>query len=76
MKTKFTLVLLTFALSVGKPNLTTAQVDVNDSLALVALYNSTDGLNWKNHDNWLTSERVKNWYGITVNAKRVFYIFL
>ena len=69
MKTKFTLVLLTFALSVGKPNLTTAQVDVNDSLALVALYNSTDGPNWSNHDNWLTAAPVSSWYGISASSR-------
>lgn len=29
-------------------------VDPQDSLALVALYNSTDGDNWDNNTNWLT----------------------
>ena len=64
MKQKFILVVLVLALSVCKPNAVTAQVNVRDSLALVALYNSTDGPNWYNHDNWLTSAPVKNWAGI------------
>ena len=41
-----------------------------DSLALVALYNATDGANWKNNTNWLTGQ-VKNWYGITTLGGRV-----
>jgi Leucine-rich repeat (LRR) protein len=41
-----------------------------DSLALVALYNSTAGLNWKNRTNWLTGP-VNTWYGVTVVAGRV-----
>ncbi|MFC1620079.1 FG-GAP-like repeat-containing protein [Candidatus Neomarinimicrobiota bacterium] len=42
-----------------------------DSLALVALYNSTDGANWNNHTNWLTTEPLNNWYGVTVTDGRV-----
>ena len=41
-----------------------------DSLALVALYNSTDGANWTHHDNWLSGP-VSTWYGVTVNNNRV-----
>jgi len=76
MKTKFTLVLSVLALGLCKPNFIAAQVNVQDSLALVDLYNSTDGPNWKNHSNWLTSTPVKNWYGITVYENRVVFIFL
>ena len=36
---------------------------IQDSLALVALYNSTDGPNWTNDANWLTGS-VTTWYGI------------
>jgi len=35
-----------------------------DSLALSALYNSTDGQNWTNNANWLTG-LLNSWYGIT-----------
>lgn len=47
-----------------------------DSLALVALYNSTDGANWTNNTNWLTLEPIDTWYGITVFQNRVIYIDL
>ena len=48
------------------------QVGVNsdDSLALVALYNSCDGDNWSNNTNWLKTP-VKDWYGVTVENGRV-----
>ncbi len=32
-----------------------AQVTEQDSLALVALYNATDGSNWADNTNWLTA---------------------
>ncbi|MCK5535840.1 MAG: hypothetical protein KAI79_03385, partial [Bacteroidales bacterium] len=41
-------------------------VNETDSLALVALYNATDGENWTDNSNWLTG-RVSDWYGITIN---------
>lgn len=40
---------------------------VIDSLALVALYNATDGQNWTNNTNWLQTP-VENWYGITIGG--------
>jgi gliding motility-associated-like protein len=52
-----------------------AQVNVGDSLALVALYNVTDGPNWTNNTNWLTGT-VDTWYGITVVSNRVAVINL
>ncbi len=42
--------------------------NVQDSLALVALYNSTNGDNWRNKTAWLT-EPVYKWYGVTLNDK-------
>ncbi len=41
------------------------KVSESDSLALVALYNSTSGANWTNNSNWLTGT-VDTWYGVTV----------
>ena len=38
-----------------------------DSLALVSLYNSTDGPNWD--DKWDLSEPFRNWRGIEVNSQ-------
>jgi len=41
-----------------------------DSLALVALYDSTNGDNWTNNTNW-KSGPVSTWYGVTVTNGRV-----
>ncbi|MBI4646201.1 MAG: hypothetical protein HY738_06280 [Bacteroidia bacterium] len=66
--------LLIFAFFVIFPaNQTKAQVLEQDSLALVALYNSTDGDNWFNNTNWLTGQ-VSTWHGITISENRVIRI--
>src|SRR6266496_4376151 len=76
MKTKSTLFCLVFALCVNI-HTAKAQVNVQDSLALVDLYNSTDGAHWVNNTNWLTSNPVSTWYGIiSVSNGRVIYINL
>ena len=64
MKKHYTFLFLLPAFLFCRINVTKAQVDVNDSLALVDLYNSTDGPHWHYHFNWLTSAPVSNWYGI------------
>ena len=38
-----------------------------DRVALVALYNATDGSNWEKSDNWLSDEPLSEWYGITAD---------
>lgn len=38
-----------------------------DSLALVKLYQATDGKNWKNNENWLKTP-MNQWYGVTLQA--------
>ncbi len=45
-------------------------VNEADSLALITLYNATDGPNWTDSENWTTGE-VSTWKGITVNGDRV-----
>src|SRR6056297_3230784 len=45
-------------------------VNESDSLALVALYNSTNGDIWRNKENWLVGP-VSTWDGITVTDGRV-----
>ncbi|MES2733214.1 MAG: M4 family metallopeptidase, partial [Bacteroidota bacterium] len=45
-------------------------VPASDSLALVALYNATNGVNWNTKTNWLTG-KVNTWYGVTVGGGRV-----
>jgi len=47
-----------------------AQVLLQDSLALVAFYNSTGGPNWNNNTGWLTGQ-VSTWYGISIKGNRV-----
>ena len=43
-----------------------------DSLALVALYNATDGANWTYNTNWLqTGQPINTWWGVTVENNRV-----
>lgn len=51
------------------------QVLQSDSLALVALYNATNGPSWTNRSGWLTGP-VSTWYGITVTSNRVTQIIL
>ncbi len=43
------------------------QSNKQDSLALVDLYNSTNGANWNNNTGWLQSS-VCNWYGVTLDS--------
>ena len=52
------------------PQKASSQVLESDSLALVALYNATDGDNWTNNTNWLTGD-VSPWHGISVGEGRV-----
>jgi len=45
--------------------------------ALVALYETTDGANWKRSDNWLTESPISTWYGVSTDANgRVTELFL
>ncbi|WP_420315725.1 BspA family leucine-rich repeat surface protein [Ekhidna sp.] len=43
----------------------------SDYDALVALYNSTDGANWTDNSNWLSTNPVSTWYGVVVNSNRI-----
>ena len=42
-----------------------------DSLILVQLYNTLDGPNWNNPENWLSSEPLEVWKGIFIENERV-----
>ena len=35
---------------------------------LVALYNATDGASWTDNSNWLSTEPLGDWYGVTTDA--------
>ena len=48
------------------------QEEVNDCVArdktaLIALYNATDGDNWKDNTNWKSDMPLGEWYGVTTN---------
>ena len=40
----------------------------SDRAALVAFYESTNGLNWKNHANWLSDQQMGAWHGVTTDG--------
>ena len=40
----------------------------SDRAALVALYNATDGANWRINTHWLSDRPLGEWYGVTVDA--------
>ncbi len=42
-----------------------------DSLALVALYNSTAGPAWRRSDNWVSARPLDEWFGLTMRSGRV-----
>ncbi len=74
MKTNIVFVLIAGILILSNKNIH-SQVLEQDSLALVAFYNSTGGPDWNNNSGWLTGP-VSTWYGITVQANRVKKIIL
>ena len=48
----------------GDYTLTITPGGAADRGALVALYNATNGDDWRNNDNWLSSRHVSHWYGV------------
>ena len=61
--------LILFSLLLTSPIL--GQVTSADSLALVDLYNSTNGSGWTDKTNWLSANPVSTWNGVTVTGNRV-----
>ena len=45
-----------------------AQLPSPDRAHLVALYHATDGDDWTNNTNWLTTTPIGQWYGVTTDA--------
>ena len=43
-------------------------VENPDRAALVALYEATDGPNWRNNDGWLTDAPPGDWYGVETDG--------
>ncbi|MBV9962262.1 MAG: leucine-rich repeat domain-containing protein [Parafilimonas sp.] len=75
MKLKILLLNVLILLLSGAINSVCAQANVNDSLALVNLYDSTNGPHWNHKTNWLTGP-VRTWYGVTVSGGRVTVLHL
>lgn len=73
MKSVFFLVLLFISANVC--NRLQAQTNIQDSLALVDLYNITNGPGWYHSSQWLKGP-VESWYGIKVSNTRVIAIEL
>ena len=46
----------------------TPTVATTERDALIALYDATDGANWKNSDNWLTDKPLGSWYGVSTDG--------
>ncbi len=47
--------------------LPTCEPRSKDEAALVALYNATDGPNWRRNTNWLTDAPLGDWAGVSAN---------
>ncbi|MYF61161.1 MAG: hypothetical protein F4179_05745, partial [Gammaproteobacteria bacterium] len=71
---------LLMAVGVGITTVTAASGDVStavvvtvaqsagDRVALVALYEATDGPNWIDNENWLTDAPLREWHGVDTDA--------
>ena len=56
---------------------TTAGDAATDRAALAALYNATDGANWRNNRNWLSNAPMGEWHGVTTDSDgRVTHLYL
>ena len=50
------------------PDEAVTQTPASDRAALVALYNATDGPNWRNNTNWLSNAALGDWYGVDTDG--------
>lgn len=76
MKTKFLLYLILLSFLVQPFRGLAQAINTQDSLALVDLYNRTNGTGWISGTNWVTSSPVSTWYGVTVQNARVTKLLL
>ncbi|MEP6724194.1 MAG: T9SS type A sorting domain-containing protein [Bacteroidota bacterium] len=76
MKIKFLLLIFFFFSFVNFNGIKAQAIDTQDSLALVDLYNSTNGPGWINSTNWLTTFPVSSWFGVNVYNGRVDLLLL
>ena len=52
----------------GTATVTVDQSANPDRAVLMTLYETTDGPNWVNNDNWLSEKPLGDWYGVSVDA--------
>ena len=52
-------------------NAATSDQTARDRAALIALYDATDGRNWRQQDGWLTDEPLASWHGVSLADGRV-----
>ncbi len=63
--------------SVIEPEVPEPGAVARDRAAIEALYNATDGANWRQQDNWLTEAPMDQWHGVvTDSAGRVMWLTL
>ncbi len=73
MKKSFTLLFIVLALSSKVSAIFAQAANTQDSLALVDLYDSANGVNWAHgsNTNWLTTQPLYSWAGVSVTGTRV-----
>ena len=72
MKSKILLVCIALFFFI-KPYKSSAQINIQDSLALIDFYDSTYGnnFNWRHSQGWDLNTPVSNWFGIGITNNRV-----
>ena len=45
-----------------------APVPNNERVSLIDFYNNTDGANWITNTNWLSTEALRNWFGVSTDV--------
>nr|WP_299384833.1 immunoglobulin domain-containing protein [Allomuricauda sp.] len=69
MKTLKHLFVVSLIFLLGCIKISAQSISVSDSLALVDLYNSTNGANWNINTNWLQPNiPARNWWGVDVRS--------
>ena len=71
MKTTLTVLLTVICLLASLSKSFPQAANGQDSIALVNLYDSTNGAGWKTKTNWLSAQPLSTWYGVTTVSGRV-----
>src|SRR6187551_3160392 len=71
MKTTLTVLLTVICLLASLSKSFSQAANLQDSIALVNLYDSTNGGGWNTKTNWLSAQPLSMWYGVTTVSGRV-----